>query len=69
MLKKISNQLSKLPCLINTLKNLIFLHLGIGEMYLEKIYYHGTKINTFHIIVDHAGQREVHLLLLIDLTS
>jgi hypothetical protein len=36
---------------------------------MEQIIFHGVKINIFQFIVDHAGLKEQHLQLLIDLIS
>jgi hypothetical protein len=48
---------------------LIFQRLGIGAMSKELTIFPGTRTNTFHNIVDHAGLREPPLQLRIDSTS
>jgi hypothetical protein len=35
---------------------------------MEQTIFHGVKISTFQFIADHAGPKELHLQLLIDLT-
>ena len=43
--------------------------IGTGETWMEQTTFHGVKINTFQFIVDHAGLKELHQLLLIDSIS